>query len=458
MKEIKQLIKHSGAIHIENNISLVQRHVWNVMAEFARRNPDKTMHEISLTDLMHYMNWDRSHNQDYLKEVLLALLGCIVQWNILGKDKINAWGAMTMLSQVMIEDGKVRYAFAPELREWLKRSNMYAKLDLQIQNRIDSKYGQALWELCVDAFDQSRGAGETPPIPLDTFRKLMGVPNGAYPEFKKLNAYVIQEGLKVVNKVTDFEVTPDLQRQGRKVSAIKFRVNKVPGKVKEVSMQSDLFPDDKDAPLVRELKQAGIDGLEAWKIYNQGFDYIEGDRPDMARYDANPEIALTKYVREKIDLMKRRQAGGKLKNPAGFLRDAIRKNYEHPEAALEAQQSEKRQRVRENGKLQRRRDNLIYEREQLSKGCEIALRNICKAIVQEKPEDLDAAIAELSVSQDGFRKLLKRNKTALENFEWPSTYVFVDKWLEGKYPDRFKAVREEFAQKFADLDQEIAVL
>src|SRR5262249_48463938 len=275
MKEIRQIIKHSGATHIENKITLAQRQAWNVMAEKARPNIDKQlMHEIRLAELMRYLNFN-SHNQDYLKETLRALVGCVVEWNILGKDKINIWGAMTMLSQVMIQEGKVFYAFPPELSDRLKQTNMYAKLDLQIQNRIDSKYGQALWELCVDAFDQSRGAGETPAIPLETFRKLMGVPNGAYPEFKKLNAYVIQEGLKVVNKVTDFEVTPDLQRQGRKVSAIKFRVNKVPGKVKEGSMQSDLFPDDKDAPLVRELKQAGVDGLEAWKIYNQGFDYIE---------------------------------------------------------------------------------------------------------------------------------------------------------------------------------------
>src|SRR6266404_5407852 len=129
MKEIKQLIKHSGAIHIENNITLVQRHIWNVMAEIGRRNPDKTMHEISLNDLMHYLNWGKSHNQDYLKETLLALLRCVVQWNILGKDKLHVWGAMTMLSQVTVQEGKVFYAFPPELAAWLKQTNMYAKLD-----------------------------------------------------------------------------------------------------------------------------------------------------------------------------------------------------------------------------------------------------------------------------------------------------------------------------------------
>jgi hypothetical protein len=458
MKEIKQLIKHSGAIHIENNISLVQRHIWNIMADLGRRNPDKTMHEISLNDLMHYLNWDRSHNQDYLKETLVALLGCIVQWNILGKDKINAWGAMTMLSQVTIEDGKVVYAFPPELTKWLTQSSMYAKLDLQIQNRIDSKYGQALWELCVDAFDQSRGQGETPPISLDTFRKLMGVPEGAYPEFKKLNAYVIQEGLKVVNEVTDFDATAEFQRQGRKVTAIKFRVNKVPGKAKEVPMQHHLFPDEKDQPLVvRELKQAGIDSNEAWKIFQQGFTYIEAaGRPEMSRYDADPDRALEKYVREKIDLMKRRQAAGKLKSAAGFLRQAIRKNWENPEAAQEAQLSEQRRFAKERGQLQRRKDNLTFHREKIGFEQDKAMHEVCKTIVQEHPDALDMAVTELTIVNLVFRKSYNHGVSALENFEWPRIYVFVDKWLEEKYPERFEVVRTEFARKQADLDQQIA--
>jgi hypothetical protein len=365
-----------------------------------------------------------------------------------------------MLSQVTIEDGKIMYAFPPELIKWLKQTNMYAKLDLQIQNRIDSKYGQALWELCVDAFDQSRGAGETPPILLETFRKLMGVPDGAYPEFKKLNAYVIQEGLKVVNEVTDFDATAEFQRQGRKVTAIKFRVNKVPGKAKEVPMQQPLFPDDKHQPLVvRELKQAGIDSAEAWKIFQQGFEYIEAtDRPEMSRYDADPDRALERYVREKIDLMKRRQATGKLKSAGGFLRQAIRKNWENPDVAQETQLAEQRRRTKERGQLQRRKDNLTHDREKLGTERDKAMREVCKAIVQENPDALDTAIAELTISNLVFRKSYKHGVSALENFEWPRIYVFVDKWLEEKYPECFAAVRAEFAQKQADLDQQIAAL
>jgi hypothetical protein len=40
----------------------------------------------------------------------------------------------------------------------------------------------------------------------------------------------------------------------------------------------------------------------------------------------------------------------------------------------------------------------------------------------------------------------------------PLSDVVVDKWLGEKYPERFAAVRAEFAQKETDLDQQIAAL
>jgi hypothetical protein len=210
---------------------------------------------------------------------------------------------------------------------------------------------------------------------------------------------------------------------------------------------------------VRELKRAGIDTAEAWKIYQKKFDYIDPEeRPDIARYDADEERALEKYVREKIELMKRRNAEGKVNSPAGYLRQAIRKNYENPEAVKEAQLSERRRKAQERGQLQRRKDNLVYEREKLGAEQDKATREVCMAIVQESPDVLDTAIAELTIANLVFRKSYMHGKTALENFEWPRIYVFVDKWLEEKYPARFEAVRAEFAQKQADLDQQIATL
>ena len=98
---------------------------------------------------------------------------------------------------------------------------------------------------------------------------------------------------------------------------------------------------------------------------------------DMSRYDADPEGALEKYVQEKIDLTKRQS--GKLKSAAGFLRQAIRKNYQNPEAAQEAQLSEQRRKIKERARLQRRLDNLAYERDKLDQEKDVARAHLQSA-------------------------------------------------------------------------------
>jgi hypothetical protein len=67
---------------------------------------------------------------------------------------------------------------------------MYARLDLDLQKQFGSKYALALWELCTDYLGSGREYGETPFIPLETFRKLMGIADGMYPEFMRLNEKV----------------------------------------------------------------------------------------------------------------------------------------------------------------------------------------------------------------------------------------------------------------------------
>jgi hypothetical protein len=43
----------------------------------------------------------------------------------------------------------------------------------------------------LDYLDRAKQYGETPWIPLETFRELMGIAEEMYPEFKKLNKWVI---------------------------------------------------------------------------------------------------------------------------------------------------------------------------------------------------------------------------------------------------------------------------
>ena len=44
-----------------------------------------------------------------------------------------------------------------------------------------------MWEICFDYFDAERNKGETPFIPLETFKSLIGVEETDYPVYKVLN-------------------------------------------------------------------------------------------------------------------------------------------------------------------------------------------------------------------------------------------------------------------------------
>jgi len=86
MHDKKEVIKHSAAVHIQNNITLLQRRSWNVLLANAYDElPTEDEHHIAVKDLVRMLNFD-SKNDDYLKESLEALVGCKVKWNVLDKD------------------------------------------------------------------------------------------------------------------------------------------------------------------------------------------------------------------------------------------------------------------------------------------------------------------------------------------------------------------------------------
>jgi hypothetical protein len=108
-KEARQeLIKHSAAIQIENNMTLLQRRSWNVLLWYAYPDlGDKEEYCIPLQELARRVGYD-SHDMEYLKETSLAMLRCIVQYNVLDKDgSLERWGATALLAQAQIQKGSV---------------------------------------------------------------------------------------------------------------------------------------------------------------------------------------------------------------------------------------------------------------------------------------------------------------------------------------------------------------
>ena len=321
LEKINEVIKASPAIQIQSKISLLQRRAWNVLLANAYNElPDKDIHTVSVSELAAKLGFD-SGNHNYLKEVLESLGDCKVEWNLLSKDNEKEWGFAVLLASADIKDGICTYGFAPHLRLKLYNPRMYTKLNLSMQNQFKSQYALVLWEICFDYYDTKREQGETPFIPLEVFRELMGVESDEYALFKAFNRKVIKVAIEEINNLTEYQVEVEYKRITRKVAELKFHI----AKVKQVPIQESLFPDIEDlTPVAIELVQADVDRPVALKIASQEWEYVDPDKlPDPGTY-----TDFAAYVSEKIE-MSLDVAG--VKNRAGYIIKAIHENYQNNE-------------------------------------------------------------------------------------------------------------------------------
>ena len=318
LENINEVIKASPAIQIQGKMTHLQRRAWNVLLANAYNElPNKDIHTVSVAELSAKLGFD-SKNDEYLKETLKSLRNCEVEWNILRKDKEQEWGVAGLLAEAKIKNGICSYAFAPTLRQKLHNPRIYTKLNLRLQNQFKSQYALILWEVCFDYFDTNRGTGETPFIPLEILRELLGIESNEYPLFPELNRTVLKPALKEINALTDYHVEVEHKRLGRKVAELKFHLTRV----KQLPVQESLFPDIENLPPVAiELVQAHVDRKRALQIAKKAWAFVNATK--LPPPDAYPDFAA--YVAEKIEMSF--SAAG-VKNQGGYVIEAIRENYQ----------------------------------------------------------------------------------------------------------------------------------
>lgn len=330
LMDINEVIKASPAIQVQNKMTIVQRRAWNVLLANAYDElPNKEVHSINLTELVVKLGLD--DNQTYLQEALKSLVDCTVEWNILRKDKKTEWGAASLLASAEIKDGVCFYQFPNVLRLKLHNPRVYAKLNLRLQNQFASQYALVLWEICFDYFDRLRNRGETPFIPLETFRELMGLETSEYPEFKHLNGVVIKPAINEINELTSYLVESEQKRVGRKVKFLKFRITRLKQITTDEQLDIHGLP-----PIALELVQADVGKDAALKIAQQEWDAVDTDAlPPPGTY---PDFDT--YVDEKIWIAR---AAADVKNLGGFVMEAIRRNYKDPEAEKKREAEKQRE-------------------------------------------------------------------------------------------------------------------
>ena len=355
LAERNELIKASPAIQVQSKMTLLQRRAWNVLLANAYDElPNTDIYRVSVAELAAKLGFN-SKNENYLKEILEALVDCKVKWNILGKDKEEEWGVAVLLASANIKDGICTYGFAPHFRLKLHNPRIYAKLNLRLQNRFKSQYALVLWEVCFDYFDADRDKGETPFILIEIFKELLGLGKDDYPIFSEFNRSVIKPAVKEINDLTNYHVEVEQKRIGRRIGELKFRITRV----KQIPIQESIFPDIENLPPVAiELVQAGVDRRVALNIADREWDFINSQKlPTPGTY---PDFAA--YIAEKIEISLN---AADVKNRGGFIVEAIRENYIDPtvqkERELRAEKAKEKELEDLTAEFRVKRDNILRQ-------------------------------------------------------------------------------------------------
>ena len=272
-----------------------------------------------------------------------------------------------MLAFVEIENGICCYQFPHPLRLKLHNPRIYSKLNLQLQNQFRSQYALVLWEVCFDYFDADRDEGETPFIPIETFRELLGIKGEEYPLFSELNRTVVKPAIKEVNDVTDYHIEVEQKRVNRRVAELKFRIQRV----RQVPVQETIFPDIEDlSPVAIELVQVDVDRKIAIEIADLQWEFIKPDK--LSEPGTYPDFIT--YVSEKIEMS---YAAANVENRAGYIIEAIRENYQNE--SVKRQREERAERTKEK------------ELEDLTEAFNVRRKNILRQAIQAEPELVERA-------------------------------------------------------------------
>lgn len=303
--------KHVAAIHTSGDLSLLERKTVNVLllnaydALLSRRT-----HKLPVKHLCAMLGWDESNNIERLQDVLRKLATTAVEFNMM-EDGKEVWRVMSMLSYGEIKDGTCTYRYDEFLAERLYDPEIYATINIGVQRRFEGGYALTLYENCI----RYKLVGSTGWWELDRFRKIIGATAPMYDEFKYLKRDVITKPVDEINRVSDIRLTPEFQKEGRKVSAVRFLIAETPQQSLLKPEVMDEHAELRESETFKRLQEHGI-----------------GERLAMAwiLQDEERARAVVEYVEEKD---KKKQVKGSV---AGYIRKLIEDGADVGSSAYEA--------------------------------------------------------------------------------------------------------------------------
>ena len=274
----KEMLIKKGSALIQTNakgLTLTQRKLINAFIFIAQQNGNQAKYHIPTVKLKEYCGIEMKGNND-LKAQIRKLLGIVIEFNYLNKDKKNKWEVTTLISGAGLEEGNnfIEFEFSGFLKEKILQPHMYAPLNILLIANLKSTYAIILYEYLKDYIEVS-----VPELSVEQFRALLGIDVGKYKVFQNLKTRVLDKAVNEINKKTDINCTYNLLKaQGNKNSHIKFKVKrnnqfKLLKKLKPLDKNLHLFFDKTILP--KDVMDVLPEDYQINSIYHQIEPYFD---------------------------------------------------------------------------------------------------------------------------------------------------------------------------------------
>jgi hypothetical protein len=219
-------------VHIKHRITLLQYKYWILMLR-AYREAFEAGGEVSGEDGYCYLAMDElATHLGYqpktaeIEQDLEAIRKEPIFLNVLQKDGQKGKTGRGFIHEWYVSSNRVGVIFPPVIRQAIEnlgtKDSIFHALNWAVFNSFTGKYEAVLYKLCKDY----EGTGRTPYFPLDDFRSYMGIKETEYPDFKRLNQWVISGPIKRINEseISDISLEPMFKREVRKIVGVWFKV------------------------------------------------------------------------------------------------------------------------------------------------------------------------------------------------------------------------------------------
>lgn len=264
----KMLNVPSSAIHIKNDLSLVQKKLWFELIYNSFPNMgDQRKYLISLNKLRCLLGWNETTSNDVeLKEALHGLNQIAVQWNIFGKDNKNTWQSFPLLAgcEIPKNSGECIYSLSPFLEDRFLAmgEEAYVKIDLIISKKFQSKYALSIYCLALDYLIIEKGYSEKK-FTIEELRHYLAVKADEYKLTADMNRWIFNPAQKEINKISDINIEIKPYKEGRKIAGYKLCMSLKEGRVKDYLEKKNRFkqlaePSDISESLVNHTPKAKL--------------------------------------------------------------------------------------------------------------------------------------------------------------------------------------------------------